>query len=373
MKLFNKIALCFVLLLVLSVSVFVVGCDVTNANNQNTNTNNHITVSFSTSKGSLSFSSKTLDGNKLYKVDCPTVTYTGNDYIFDYWMDGNYQEFDFSTTLTSNITLYAHFDEAEYVCYDTWQADKSLCEYKGYGYAVSNITSRSTSSYLSYFGMKTIGKKLMAKSEILPEYITLTEFNRLSSKNVFTTTATEKSILRESDLTSNVYTVVNVASFENICYQMVDYAPAGKKPTHARISYIIILSEYLNKNVDTTKFDRGSGSGYRTNDSGKTHIYKSSDSSIAYQNMAKDNVLSYSTNYDDFTYGAGDTFYMFTSISSAYVYYSYTAESGLSTAEKYFYYTSNDVYYYLQYFYFDTTGETHFGISYDEYQALDNN
>ncbi len=374
MKILKNLVICSCFLLMLFSTILLVGCKDQSNSNSNSNSNSQIEISFTTEKGSLSFYSKTLNGNTLSISDCPTVTYNGDDYIFDFWANENNQKFNFDSTIESNITLHAHFEEAEYVCFDTWQKDKSLVQYKGTTFSEVVVSARSSSAGTGYFKTKTIGKKLMAKSKILSEYVTLREFNSLSNKNVFTTTANEPTILKASDLTNNVYTVATVLAFSDYSYISYDYAPAGKQPAYAIFDCSTILSTYISRKVNISKFNGGGGSqGIRMKEFGQKYIYQSDDGLLSYSQFNHETISTYSTDFDDFDYQKDDTYFIFTQIKDYYESYSYYEDSGLSTDEKYYSYTTSDGKdSYTQYFYFDSTGRLYLALSTEEFYDMRN-
>lgn len=270
-----------------------------------------ITITFETNIGTLSFNTKTLTDNTLSESDCPTVTYDGNDYIFDRWTTENGQTFNFSSNIKQSTTLFAKFEESELVCCTRWVAGQSLAGYRGYYLSTVDRAFSSSSLSIVKYSDKKIDTIKMAKKDIKDEYITLDEFYELSDAHCFVTTVDQPTILKESDLTSNIYTCVTFDVFENKAYGRTEYVLADN-PLMLTAGNAIDLVYWKNERTSSISHSF-SGSGILN-----TRVLEF-DGNLPYSAFSFEQINTYKklSSCTESDFKAGKTYYLFSILSSA--------------------------------------------------------
>ncbi len=200
-----------------------------------------ITVTFTTTSGTLSKTSQSLNlvnGQAfLNENTMPTLSGESNNVIFDYWATTSGTRFDFTTPLTENITLKIVFAEAERVWAGNWDLhDNPKCGgsllselYRTIGQAsITRIgnTVRTDNTHKSATFQK------IKSSDCLDSYITYEEYEDLPTNVCFITSNSflePAKYVTTSDITTDTYLLKYIAVFGDsyYCSQKAKYLPKG--------------------------------------------------------------------------------------------------------------------------------------------------
>ena len=241
-------------------------------------------------------------------------------------------------------------EETELVCYMRWsQGDPIECV-KGFNaFEFDSKKSVQTNLILhDRFESYHMGTIEMPKKDILDEYITLAEFEKLDRNYAFVTSAPEKRILKESDLSNNVYEVSQLELFKNKLYQITYHQLVGYAPQKFYVTRMYSTSNYLNCTANTDDF---------VTPQGYSKILElNSNQSLNYANLTQESIENYDS-YDSTVLGSffkkDYHYYIFTNV--LYASYSYKIDGE------------------NKYYVFDSEGTYHEGISQEEAMQLKNN
>ena len=197
-----------------------------------------ITITYHSEYGDLSFETKEVELNNgiylLTESNLPMISNEGDERIFDYWADENDIEFDFSNHITTNLELYAVFDDAELVWEETWNKYNSLATFcADYTQRVSLNENGGLTNLDTNLGSKPYNPtfKKIKKSECLSKYITKEEYQDLPISLCFITdNQTNKKIVTEDDFTLNTYCCYEFLFIEDVYYgqcSAIKYLPKG--------------------------------------------------------------------------------------------------------------------------------------------------